>query len=153
MQNIYWRSTEVKEKSLRQLIRKGFSYRIIPVAQKDLTLVSRFLFIQDCEQLFYYSIKRIFKCVELSLQACHTLQKRIGYIPYTGFSSWPNREETALICLASREREGRQTEKRQTKEGGEIPELLQEKGSLTFPSCLSANPLSICTPDIQTWLL
>lgn len=104
----------MNEKSLRQLIRKGFSNRKIPVAQKELTLVSRFLFIQDCEQLFYYSIKKIFKCVELSLQACHTLQKIIGYIPYTGFSSWPNREETALTCLANREGKAdrEQTDKR-----------------------------------------
>lgn len=87
----------------------------MPVAQKDLTLFPDFYLFKTVSNYFYYSIKRIFKCVELGLQACHTVQKIIGYIPYKSFSSWPNREEAAFICLANREREGRQRKGREEK--------------------------------------
>lgn len=82
--------------------------------------------------ILYYSIKRIFKCRELRLQACHTLQKITGHIPYTSFREKLARQRRNCSFLSGQQREGRQTEIRPTREGHKIPELLQEKGSLTF---------------------
>lgn len=134
----------MNEKSLRQLISKGcFSKRKFSVAQKDLTLFLDFYLFRTVNSYFYYSIKRILQCVEFSLQACHTLQKIIGYIPYKSFSSWPNRKESAFICLASR----------QTEMGIKFQNSCRKKGSLTFSFCFSASPLSVCPPNIQTGVL
>lgn len=74
---------------------------------------------------------------------CST-QKIMGNIPVKSLSEQLAKQKELLLSVWPTETG------KANRDGQKIPELLQEKGSLTFPFCLSANPLSICTANVQT---